>query len=105
MGGYACWLLVQSMPDFFAGAVICCGAGQYWATVTKAFNNTPIMAVHGKQDTTVLPRESEIMAERINESGGSVVLTLLDNGHDVWTDIFTDSKTYYWLDGKMLNSH
>ena len=97
MGGYGAWTMIQAMPNRFAGAVICCGGGQYWASITKVFNATPIKAVHGKNDTTILPRESEILAKKINANGGHVELTILDNAHDVWTDTFTNPEIYYWL--------
>lgn len=100
MGGYASWMLIQADKDRFASAVICCGGGQYWAAGIGAFNGPAIRAVHGKNDNTVLPRESQILVERINLSGGNAELRILDSAHDVWTPTFTDTETYYWL-----NSH
>ncbi len=100
MGGYASWMLVQADKDRFSAAVICCGGGQYWAAGIGSFNGLAIRAVHGKNDLTVLPRESQILVERINLSGGNAQLILLDTAHDVWTPTFTNQETYYWL-----NSH
>lgn len=98
MGGYTDWLLLQVKKTFFAAAVICCGGGQYWAANLKTFNDIPIKAVHGRKDDTVLCRESEIMAKKINTAGGNCELIIHEDlGHDVWTRTFTDHNTYEWL--------
>ena len=95
MGGYTCWNLLIARPDLFAAAVVCCGGGMYF---DAARIKIPVIAVHGEQDTTVLPRESVIMAEKINQSGGNAKLILhKDLSHDVWTRTFTDKETYKWL--------
>ena len=95
MGGYTCWMLAVMEPALFAGAVICCGGGLYWAASRIKF---PIRAVHGLLDSVVLPRESEIMANNINLTGGHCELILHDDlSHDVWTRTFTDHETYRWL--------
>lgn len=95
MGGYTCWMLAVMEPSLFAGAVICCGGGLYWAASRIKF---PVRAVHGKLDPVVLPRESEIMATNINLTGGHCELILHDDlSHDVWTRTFTDHETYRWL--------
>ncbi len=95
MGGYTCWNMLIARPEWFAAAVICCGGGMYFdASRIKI----PVIAVHGEQDTTVLPRESVIMSEKINQSGGDAKLILhKDLSHDVWTRTFTDKETYKWL--------
>ena len=98
MGGYTCWMLLQAHKEWFTAATICCGGGQYWAGSLGAFNDVAIKAVHGALDTTVLPRESEIMAKRINQAGGNVELIIYPElAHDVWTKTFEDKKTYYWF--------
>lgn len=95
MGGYTCWNLLIARPDLFAAAVVCCGGGMYF---DAARIKIPVIAVHGEQDTTVLPRESVIMTEKINQSGGNAKLILhKDLSHDVWTRTFTDKETYKWL--------
>ena len=95
MGGYTCWLLSVSFPEKFAAAVICCGAGPYFAANRISF---PVIAYHGKLDTVVLPRESEIMVEKINAGGGNAKLVLCDGiEHGVWGEAYTDIKTYKWL--------
>lgn len=58
----------------------------------------PIIAAQGELDTIVLPQESIIMTEKINEAGGNAKLILhSDVDHSVWHRIFTDKTTYEWL--------
>ncbi len=96
MGAYTSWIVLMAKQNFFAAAVICCGGGPYWGS--QFFTNTPIRLVHGKKDPTVLFRESEIMASRINEKGGKVELIAHENlTHNVWTVTFTNPDTYQWL--------
>ena len=96
MGGYTCWNLLVARPEWFAAAVVCCGAGMYFDAWRIKI---PVIAVHGALDTTVLPRESEIMVEKINKSKGGQARLVIhgDLGHDVWTRTFTDKETYRWI--------
>ena len=95
MGGYTCWLLAVLHPELFCGAVICCGGGMYWAGGRVSI---PVIAVHGDADSTVLCRESEIMVEKVNKSGGNAKLVIKKGyEHDVWTSTYSDPKTYEWL--------
>lgn len=98
MGGYTAWVVLLAKKEIFAGAVICCGGGQYWAAGVGAYNGIPLKIVHGAQDRTVYPRESELMYEAIVANGGTAELAIYDDlAHDVWTRTFTDRKTYDWL--------
>ncbi len=100
MGGYTSWLLLYTHAKLFAAAVVCCGGGHYYAADTKAFNSLPIRAIHGRLDQTVLCRESEIMAERINRYGGQVELIIHEDlDHNVWSVTFSNPETYRWLNG------
>ena len=95
MGGYTCWSQAVMYPEKFTAAVICCGAGMYFAANRIKF---PVWAFHGENDNTVLPRESEIMVERINADGGNAKLTIVENcAHPVWEHAFTSHEIYYWL--------
>lgn len=95
MGGYTCWMQAIMFPEKFAAGVICCGGGMYWAANRIKF---PVWAFHGAIDNVVLPRESEIMIECINNSGGNGKLTLCEGiGHDVWNVAYGDKNTYKWL--------
>ena len=58
----------------------------------------PVIAAQGELDAIVLPQESIIMTEKINEAGGNAKLILhSDVDHSVWHRIFTDKTTYEWL--------
>ena len=95
MGGYTSWMLSIMHPELFTAAAICCGGGLYWAAPRITF---PVRAYHGVLDEAVLPRESEIMVEKINAAGGRAELVLYDYaGHDAWTPTFTNIETYKWL--------
>ena len=92
MGGYTSYQLLMSMPDTFAGAVICCGGGMYW---NAARIRTPVRIWHGKDDRTVFPDESIKMYDALKNCGKDVRLYLLENtGHDCWTAAFSDDGTY-----------
>lgn len=101
MGGYTCWAQAVMYPEKFAAAVICCGGGMYFAANRISF---PVWAFHGKLDDTVLPRESEIMVEKMNNSGGNAKLTMVEDcAHSVWEKAFTSHDTYYWLLNNIRN--
>lgn len=42
-------------------------------------NEMPILLLHGKKDTTVLPKNSESLAEKIKSKNGNVTLRLYEN--------------------------
>ncbi len=96
MGGYATWQLAMSHPELFAAIVPICGGGMYWNALRLV--NVPIWAFHGAKDSVVLPRESEIMVERVNNFGGNAKLTIYpDNDHNAWDDTFSNMQVYEWL--------
>lgn len=104
MGGYTAWDILLVKNELFAAAVICCGGGQYWASGIGAYNKVPLKIIHGAQDRTVLPRESEIMHQTINASGGYAELIIYDDlAHDVWTRTFSDEGLYGWLADRQRN--
>ena len=95
MGGYFSWTLATLHPEFFAAAIICCGAGPYFAAGRIKF---PVTVVAGALDEIVLPRESELMTQKINDAGGNARLIVYnDRGHNVWTPTFSKPDIYYWL--------
>ena len=96
MGGYTAWQLGMSMPEAFAAMVPICGGGMYWNA--KRLKDVPVWAFHGAKDPTVLCRESEIMVEKVNKHGGNARLTVYpENGHDAWTDTYSNPEVYAWL--------
>lgn len=96
MGGYATWQLAMSMPECFAAIVPICGGGMSWNG--SRLVNVPVWAFHGKLDTTVHVEESEWIVGRILKNGGDAKLTVYpENGHDAWSDTFSNPEVYAWL--------
>lgn len=96
MGGYATWQLAMSMPEYFAAIAPVCGGGMYWNA--RRIVNIPIWAFHGGKDPVVLPEESKKMVDAVNIRGGNAKLTVYpENGHDAWTDTYSNPDLYRWL--------
>ena len=96
MGGYATWQLAMSMPEYFAAIAPVCGGGMYWNA--RRIVNIPIWAFHGGKDPTVFPEESKKMVDAVNKRGGNAKLTIYpENGHDAWTDTYSNPELYRWL--------
>ena len=96
MGGYATWQMAMSNPELFAAIAPICGGGMYWNALRLV--NVPIWAFHGANDNVVLPRESEIMVERVNNFGGNAKLTIYpENDHNAWDSTFSNPEVYEWL--------
>lgn len=90
------WQMLMSDPQIYAGAIPICGGGMYWnASRLKDLN---IWAFHGKKDPIVLCDESVKMVEKINRSGGSARLTILDEyEHNSWTYVYENTEAFQWL--------
>lgn len=100
MGGYATWQLAMSMPTAFAAIVPICGGGMYWNAARLA--NVPVWAFHGALDHTVLVEESVKMVEAVNKNNGAAKLTVYpNNGHDAWSDTYSNPEVYEWLLGNV----
>ena len=96
MGGYAAYQLMMSRPNLFAAGIVCCGAGMYWNAYR--LKDIPLRIFHGAKDLTVLPCESEHMAERIKASGGNVALTIYPEcDHNCWDNVYTNRENFNWL--------
>lgn len=103
MGGYGTWQLAMSMPELFAAIVPICGGGMYWNA--GRLKNVPVWAFHGAKDDVVFPEESKKMVEAVNSRGGSAKLTLYpQNGHDAWTDTYSNKAVFEWLLEKTNNN-
>lgn len=96
MGGYAAYQLMMSRPELFTAGLVCCGGGMYWNAMR--LKDIPLRIFHGAHDTTVLPCESENMAERINQAGGKAALTVyIECEHNCWDKVFTNKENFEWL--------
>ena len=96
MGACSLWMLLLEKQNLFAGAVLCCGQGPYWAS--GFYQNIPLLVLHGERDDVIFSYESKLMTEKVNASGGNVTLRLYEDlGHDIWDRAFSDPQTYAWL--------
>ena len=96
MGGYTAYQLMMSRPELFAAGLVCCGGGMYWNA--GRLKKIPLRIFHGGKDDVVYPRESEIMAERINAWGGNATLKIYPElGHNCWDATFSDPDNYEFL--------
>lgn len=96
MGGYATWQLSMSMPEYFAAIAPICGGGMYWNAGRLA--NVPVWAFHGGKDNTVFCEESQKMVDAVKNNGGNAKLTIYpENGHDAWSDTFSNPELYEWF--------
>lgn len=96
MGGYATLQVLQSKPEWFSAAIVCCGGGMYWNA--ERLRNVPIRLFHGEKDTVVYPEESSRMYEKIRETGGKAELTIYpDCEHNCWDVTFQNEENIKWL--------
>lgn len=103
LGGYACWQLAMSQPEWFSSAVPVCGGGMYWNAAR--LKNLPIWAFHGALDSIVFPEESIKMVNAVNASGGDAKLTLYsDYAHDSWIPTYSNPELYQWMTGQICRN-
>lgn len=99
MGGFGTWFTAMACPDIFAAIAPVCGGGMPWnAGVLKM----PVWAFHGSDDTTVTPRHSDEMVEKLKTLNADVKYTRADGvGHNVWEIAYT-TELIEWLLSKSL---
>ncbi len=96
MGGYGTWQLGGTYPERFAALAPICGGGM--KILTRQMTDLPIWAFHGGADDVVLPEESKLMVDSINQRGGHAKLTIYPGvGHDSWTQTYQNPKFWEWL--------
>ncbi len=111
MGGYGAWELARLHPQRWAAIAIAAG-GVFWsyeparwqeATVlpadyAHAIGRTPVWLFHGSMDTTVAPRQSELMFEAFKAAGGDIRLWIYQGlKHDCWTRAYDEPELPRWL--------
>lgn len=97
MGGFGTWSMGLTYPNFFSGIAPICGGGMAWRT--RNLCTTPVYAVHGKKDPTVLPVCSEMMVDGVNQRGGNARLVILEDGDHASTiiDAYAKMDVVDWL--------
>lgn len=111
MGGYGAWELARQYPHRWAAIAIAAG-GVFWSyeperwqqanvlpsQYARAVGRTPLWLFHGSLDTTVLPRQSQLMFEAVKASRGNVRLWIYDGvKHNCWTRAFDEPELPRWL--------
>jgi len=96
MGGYATWYSILSLPDFFAAAVPVCGAGD--PAAAGRIKDLPIWTFHGADDTTVPPKGSRDMVEKLKALGSPIKYTEFPGvGHMSMNNAWAEPELVPWL--------
>ena len=96
MGGYGIYQVMQSLPELFNKAIVCCGGGMYWNS--GRIKNIKFRIFHGKKDTAIYPEEAKRMYNRLKEAGADVTLTLYPNcDHNCWEKTYSNYDNLRWL--------
>ena len=94
MGGYGTWYTAMAKPSLFAAIVPVCGGGMAW---NSGVLNMPIRVYHGAADSTVSPRCSDEMVEKLQSLGKNVTYFRPEGvGHKVWELAYTP-ELVEWL--------
>ena len=111
MGGYGAWELARLYPHRWAAIAIAAG-GVFWsyepdrwqqanvlpAQYARVVGRTPVWLFHGSLDTTVLPRQSELMFDAVKANRGNIRLWIYDGvKHNCWTRAFDEPELPRWL--------
>jgi len=111
LGGYGAWELAKDYPHRWA-AIALASTGIFWsyapdrwreistlpAEYARRVGRTPIWLFHGTDDTTVIPRQSELMFDAIKNENGHVRLWDYQGfHHDCWTRAFNEPELPRWL--------
>ena len=111
MGGYGAWDLARLHPHRWAAIAIAAG-GVFWsyepdrwqqvsilpAEYARAVGRTPVWLFHGSLDTSVVPRQSELMYDAFKAAGGDIRLWIYQGlKHDCWTRAYDEPELPHWL--------
>ena len=111
LGGYGAWELAKNYPHRWAAIAIASG-GIFWsyapdrwrevatlpAEYARRIGRVPIWLFHGTDDTTVVPRQSELMYEAFKADSGHIRLWNYQGlHHDCWTRAFNEPELPRWL--------
>lgn len=103
MGGQGAWVLAVEHPNVFAAVAGVSGrippADPDFLERLCRLKDVPVWVIHGEADDRVPAENARILAQALNECGGSARLTLYPNlGHGPTCDAFYSDPTFYtWL--------
>ena len=96
MGGYGIYQVMQSLPELFHKAIVCCGGGMYWNS--GRLKDIKFRIFHGEQDDAVYPEEARRMYARLKEACADVTLTIYPEcNHNCWDKTYTNYENLKWL--------
>ncbi len=118
LGGYGAWELAKDYPHRWA-AIAIAASGIFWSYApdrwrestilpleyARRIGRTPIWLFHGSEDTTVVPRQSEIMFDAVKAEEGHIRFWEYQGlHHDCWTRAFNEPELPRWLLSHRLNA-
>lgn len=118
LGGYGAWELAKDYPHRWA-AIALASTGIFWSYAPDRWREVttlpseyahrigrvPIWLFHGTDDTTVTPRQSEVMYDAFKAEGGHIRLWDYQGlKHDCWTRAFNEPELPRWLLTHRLNA-
>jgi len=111
LGGYGAWELAKQYPRRWA-AIAIISSGIFWsyapdrwresstlpAEYARRLGRTPIWLFHGSEDSTVVPRQSDLMFEAFKAESGHIRLWQYQGlRHDSWTRAYNEPELPRWL--------
>jgi predicted peptidase len=110
MGAYGAWALALRFPERFAAMVPVAGGCDFRDNSIPAdmcnLKDLPVWVLHGAQDGTIAPRESENAVNALRACGGNVQFTLYPNAdHTGACELaYADCALYDWLFSRLRKS-
>ena len=96
MGGYGIYQVMQSLPELFNKAIVCCGGGMYWNS--GRLKDIKFRIFHGELDTAVYPEEARHMHARLRETLADVELTIYPEcDHNCWDNAYLNEDNLNWI--------
>ncbi|MCF8363107.1 MAG: T9SS type A sorting domain-containing protein, partial [Prolixibacteraceae bacterium] len=93
MGGGGACIMASWVPDDLAAILAVCPAGGI-----DQNTGVPVWTVHNKYDPVVGVKHSYAIADRMQEYGNPIVLSVLPGGeHNVWDQAYENPKYWDWL--------
>ncbi len=105
MGGFGTWMMGLTFTNFFAAIAPVAGGGMSWRGGNLM--TTPVLAIHGDNDTVVPIIYSQLMVDRLKQIGADAELITLEGyGHnDGINEAYENEKLIYWLLDKRRNDY
>ena len=96
MGGYGTWQTAVEHPKIFAAIAPLCG-GCDDSTQVCRIKRVPVWTIHGSADNVIPIAETERLVNRLEQCGGEVKFTRLENeGHGIQY-YYEKNDIYDWL--------